>query len=137
MEKQTGDFRCRYCMENLLGPLNKHQQHLALSPPGSPAHPESIFLERAWYIKYGFSSVYGKRSFLSGTDSAGCSQRYKQEGLGQCPDRPQPRTLGQPSPLLTEGGQAQHGHQQRVIPAAAVIAGIAPIGQDVPVGRVV
>lgn len=39
--------------------------------------------------------------------------------------------------LLTEGGQAQHGDQQGVIPAAAVIAGIAPIGQDVPVGRVI
>lgn len=39
MEKQTGDFGCRYCMENLLGPVSKYQQHLALLPLGSPAHP--------------------------------------------------------------------------------------------------
>lgn len=39
--------------------------------------------------------------------------------------------------LLTEGGQAQHGDQQGVVPSAAFIPGLSLIWQDVPVGRVI
>lgn len=45
---------------------------------------------------------------------------------------------GCPHPaLLTEGRQAQHGHQQGVVPPPALLAGLPPVGQDVPAGGLV
>lgn len=48
-----------------------------------------------------------------------------------------PSSGGQAWALLTEGGQAQHGDQQGVVPSAAFVPGPSLIWQDVPVGRVV
>lgn len=48
-----------------------------------------------------------------------------------------PSSSGQAWALLTESGQAQHGHQQGVVPSAAFIPGLSLIWQDVPVGRVI
>lgn len=39
--------------------------------------------------------------------------------------------------LLTEGRQAQHGHQQGIVPPAALLAGLPAVGQDVPAGGLV
>jgi len=49
------------------------------------------------------------------------------------PLRPSRRALA----LLTEGGEAQHGDQQGVVPPAALIPGLPPVRQDVPVGGVI